>query len=95
MFQFVTINSLFALLALTCVAADESSGVNLLVLGDWGGLPFPPYAMPAQMHVAAAMGVMGEKINAQAVIALGDNFYFCKLLTLYTMITSWMNILSY
>lgn len=34
-----------------------------------------------QVATAAGMGIIGEKLNAQAVLALGDNFYtYGKLL---------------
>lgn len=63
---------LFTQFACAAVAAD----INLLAVGDWGGIPFPPYSTPAQRGVASGMGVVGERIGATAVLGLGDNFYF-------------------
>ena len=63
---------LFSHLFSSILAAD----INLLAVGDWGGIPFPPYSLPAQRDVAEGMGVIGERIGATAVLGLGDNFYF-------------------
>eukprot|EP00600_Ochromonadales_sp_CCMP1393_P003243 CAMPEP_0174991380 /NCGR_PEP_ID=MMETSP0004_2-20121128/21859_1 /TAXON_ID=420556 /ORGANISM="Ochromonas sp., Strain CCMP1393" /LENGTH=322 /DNA_ID=CAMNT_0016245121 /DNA_START=81 /DNA_END=1049 /DNA_ORIENTATION=- len=52
-----------------------AASVNLLALGDWGGDENFPYTTPGQVAAANGMGVVGDKIKAQAVIALGDNFY--------------------
>lgn len=46
-----------------------------MVLGDWGGMPVPPFTLPGQVAAAAGMGVVAEKLQAKAVLALGDNFY--------------------
>jgi hypothetical protein len=51
------------------------ASVDLLVVGDWGGMPVKPYTLPGQVATAVGMGIIGDKINAQAVLALGDNFY--------------------
>ena len=48
----------------------------MTVVGDWGGVPFPPFHTPAQVATAAGMGKVAEAIEASAVIGLGDNFYF-------------------
>eukprot|EP01032_Pedospumella_encystans_P016452 gene16452-18775_t len=62
------------ILLLTAPAVVLAS-VDLLVLGDWGGSPVKPYTMPGQVATAVGMGIIGDKLNAQAVLALGDNFY--------------------
>ena len=46
------------------------------MVGDWGGLPNPPYYTQGEKSVAAAMGVTAAKISSKFTIGLGDNFYF-------------------
>jgi tartrate-resistant acid phosphatase type 5 len=53
-----------------------ATSINLIVLGDWGGQPLPPkYSTPAQVATANGMALVAKKINATAIISLGDNFY--------------------
>lgn len=52
-----------------------------MVLGDWGGVPFPPYSTPGQRAVAESMGRVANDLSATAVLALGDNFYFDGIAT--------------
>lgn len=58
------------------VSAEGADEINLMVLGDWGGVPFPPYSTPGQKAVAESMGKVAADISASAILALGDNFYF-------------------
>lgn len=53
--------------------ADES--LNFLVVGDWGGKPDEPYYTEAEAKVADSMGELGESVNSQFTISVGDNFY--------------------
>ena len=55
---------------------DVDGNTRFLVIGDWGGLPVPPYTTPSELSVAGAMGNIGEKLNTSFQLALGDNFYF-------------------
>lgn len=57
-------------------AASADDVINLMVLGDWGGVPVPPYSTPGQRAVAESMGRVASELSASAVLALGDNFYF-------------------
>ncbi|NXI09295.1 PPA5 phosphatase, partial [Irena cyanogastra] len=45
-------------------------------LGDWGGLPEPPFVTPRQLATAAAMGQAATERGGDFVLALGDNFYY-------------------
>ena len=54
--------------------ADGS--MTFMVMGDWGGLPDFPYRTPIEVAVANAMGKVADDIDAQFIMALGDNFYF-------------------
>ncbi|KAJ1429660.1 Metallo-dependent phosphatase-like protein [Ochromonadaceae sp. CCMP2298] len=66
---------LYSILA-CALLAPASATVELLVLGDWGGMPIDPYTTPGQRATAKGMGVVGAQLKVQAVLALGDNFYF-------------------
>ena len=61
--------------------AYASVDTNMLIVGDWGGMDFPPYFTPGQKTTAAGMDVIGTKLNVGAVLALGDNFYFDGIYT--------------
>jgi acid phosphatase len=61
--QFLSPASLFA-------ADAKSSGLNFLVLGDWGR-----NGEKDQMDVATQMGITAKAMDAKFVIAAGDNFY--------------------
>ena len=50
--------------------------VRLMILGDWGGLPTPPYRTAIEMGVAKQMSAVAKKYGPEAILALGDNFYF-------------------
>ena len=52
------------------------SDLQFLAVGDWGGLPFPPWTTPGQQRVAASMGEVAERHDAAFVLSLGDHFYF-------------------
>ena len=50
--------------------------LHFLAVGDWGGLPVPPWVTPAQQSVASAMGTIAERHGSSFVLSLGDHFYF-------------------
>lgn len=45
------------------------------VLADWGGLPIFPYKTFVEMAVGRQMAILASKLEIDAVLALGDNFY--------------------
>ena len=52
------------------------SQLDLLIVGDWGGMPVPPYYTPGQLQTSKGMDTVASKLrHLQAVLALGDNFY--------------------
>ena len=51
--------------------SEADTGLNFLVLGDWGGLPFTPYRTIVEKAVSKAMGTVAENVNAKFVVALG------------------------
>jgi tartrate-resistant acid phosphatase type 5 len=60
----------------TSTAATAQSDLNLLVFGDWGGLPIFPYWTLAERATARGLNRIGGEIGAAFALALGDNFYY-------------------
>ena len=54
---------------------DENDTISFLAIGDWGGQSWFPYHTVAQKETAKGMGNVAANLQAQFVIALGDNFY--------------------
>lgn len=57
-------------------SVDCSGGLNFLALGDWGGLPLPPYTSPLERNTACSMGAIAKKNSVDWILSLGDNFYY-------------------
>ncbi|KAI0217710.1 Tartrate-resistant acid phosphatase type 5 [Lamellibrachia satsuma] len=57
-------------------AGQTKNSINFLTLGDFGGIPYFPYATPIQMAVAVQMAKFANKNPIDFVLTLGDNFYF-------------------
>ena len=51
-------------------AFAEDSGVNFLVIGDWGRR-----GNPRQRRVAKGMGIAAKRLASRFVVSTGDNFY--------------------
>uniref|UniRef100_A0A8C3UL83 Tartrate-resistant acid phosphatase type 5 n=1 Tax=Catharus ustulatus TaxID=91951 RepID=A0A8C3UL83_CATUS len=73
--------SLLCLTALALVTSVTSGGdpggaLTFLALGDWGGVPDPPFVTPRQVATAATMGQVASERGGDFVLALGDNFYY-------------------
>ena len=49
------------------------------MLGDWGGFhikeAFGGYTTPVQVAIADQMDIVGEEVDSEFTMALGDNFY--------------------
>jgi len=58
------------------VDTQNADGLEFLILGDWGGMPYPFYTTDLQRTVAGSMGKTAATFGASFVVALGDNFYF-------------------
>uniref|UniRef100_H2ZPY5 Tartrate-resistant acid phosphatase type 5 n=1 Tax=Ciona savignyi TaxID=51511 RepID=H2ZPY5_CIOSA len=54
----------------------NSDVLKLVVMGDWGGLPFYPYYSPFEYATSKHLMNVAVGGNYHAVLALGDNFYF-------------------
>lgn len=57
-------------------STTSSNGLGFIVIGDWGGKDSPPYYKDAQVKAAAGMSKVATDINANFIMALGDNFYY-------------------
>ncbi|XP_006631702.2 tartrate-resistant acid phosphatase type 5a [Lepisosteus oculatus] len=53
-----------------------SASIRFLVVGDWGGLPNPPYMTPIEKATAHEMGKAAKHMGADFILAVGDNFYY-------------------
>ena len=58
---------------LICESSNDS--FNFVVLGDWGGQETSPYYTKAEKEISEVMGAKAKEVDAQFVLALGDNFY--------------------
>lgn len=58
------------------VTYQTDGDVNMILLGDWGGLPTPPYSSPFEYVTAKQIMKKAKIQNSDFVLALGDNFYF-------------------
>ncbi|CAE8639065.1 unnamed protein product, partial [Polarella glacialis] len=55
--------------------AKASSDLSFLIIGDWGGGDDDMPASPGETCNAAGMAKVASELNAQFVLAVGDNFY--------------------
>lgn len=55
----------------------DALAATLFVMGDWGGVPVPPWHTPGELKIARAMGDLAEAAaaaagsNISATLALG------------------------
>lgn len=52
------------------------TSIKFLAVGDWGGVPYPPYITGVQKTTAQEMSKIADEIGADFILALGDNFYY-------------------
>ena len=55
---------------------QKKNSLSFMALGDFGGMPYYPYATPIEMAVAYRMAKFAHKNPIDFVLTLGDNFYF-------------------
>lgn len=56
--------------------SKNRTSIKFLAVGDWGGLPYPPYVTDVEEATAQEMGKIAEQMGADFILALGDNFYY-------------------
>lgn len=59
-----------------CSLTENRTSIKFLAVGDWGGVPYPPFITPVQKATAREMSTVAEQMGADFVLALGDNFYY-------------------
>ncbi|XP_044138864.1 tartrate-resistant acid phosphatase type 5 [Bufo gargarizans] len=55
---------------------DNAPSLRFAVIGDWGGLPLPPYTTKQELLVAAELDNIVSKWGADFIVSVGDNFYY-------------------
>lgn len=55
---------------------ENRTSIKFLAVGDWGGVPYPPYITAVQKATAREMSKVAEQMGADFILALGDNFYY-------------------
>lgn len=58
------------------VDALDPATLRFVALGDWGGVPIPPYYTFHEKDVAAEMDRLAQTVGVDFVLSLGDHFYF-------------------
>ncbi|XP_053572015.1 tartrate-resistant acid phosphatase type 5 [Bombina bombina] len=76
LFILLTLLSLLSQETISYPLSGSSSSLRFIALGDWGGLPLPPYYTQQLLKVAKEMGTTVDKLGANFILALGDNFYY-------------------
>lgn len=57
-------------------SSKNRTSIKFLAVGDWGGVPYPPYITAVQKATAREMSKVAEQMGADFILALGDNFYY-------------------
>ncbi|XP_043940579.1 tartrate-resistant acid phosphatase type 5 [Protopterus annectens] len=73
----------YMLQCVSSVPKPSSDSLRFIALGDWGGLPLPPYFTPIEKATAYEAGVVADKLGADFILALGDNFYYSGVANIY------------
>lgn len=66
--------------------SENHDGLNFILIGDWGGMPFFPYRTPVESAVAKQMGKSADETGAQFVVALGRLNDFLPALVFMTRV---------
>lgn len=56
--------------------ATEYPRLTFAAIGDFGGIPLPPYSTFMQKKIAKVMGKFADSREVKFVLGLGDNFYY-------------------
>jgi len=64
------------LAAIYFTGSQAVDSLRMFIIGDWGGVPTPPYSTLFERSTADEMGKMADRFGPKYIFALGDNFYF-------------------
>ena len=59
----------------------DATASSFLAMGDWGGIPKPPYTKGRELRTAAGVGKIALELQSKFMIGLGDNFYWSGIPT--------------
>lgn len=58
------------------VGGKDKPKLTFAAIGDFGGIPLPPYSTYTQKKIAKVMGKYADTEGVQFIVGLGDNFYY-------------------
>ncbi|XP_056155133.1 tartrate-resistant acid phosphatase type 5b [Lampris incognitus] len=73
--SFVLLACCFQAMWHLCVTLQQAS-LRFAAVGDWGGIPLPPYYTFQQQAVAAEAAMLAQTTGLDFILSLGDHFYY-------------------
>lgn len=74
--KIIRLSLLFFLHTSSFVGGTGSPKLSFAAIGDFGGLPQPPYFTYTQKKIAQVLGKYAATKEVKFIIGLGDNFYY-------------------
>nr|QGW52010.1 tartrate-resistant acid phosphatase [Dugesia japonica] len=67
---------LFVIFFFKCHGQIYKDNIHFFVIGDWGGIPDPPYSTDIEKKTSREMIKLANSMQIDFLLALGDNFYY-------------------